>query len=81
MDGNQTDVEVAAAPPLEPEDYYFEGGNIVFTAEYHLKRGCCCGSGCRHCPYGLAGVMSDAEANSVQGAVPPADGEVPPTTG
>ena len=40
---------------LEPEDYYFEGPNIVFTAAYHLKRGSCCGSGCRHCPYGEAG--------------------------
>ena len=38
-------------PSLEPEDYYFEGGNLVFTAAYHLKRGACCGSGCRHCPY------------------------------
>ena len=32
-----------------------EGPNLVFTAQYHLKRGSCCGSGCRHCPYGLAG--------------------------
>jgi hypothetical protein len=38
-------------PALEPEDYYFEGPNMVFTAAYHLKRGYCCGSGCRHCPY------------------------------
>ncbi|MGO9777809.1 MAG: DUF5522 domain-containing protein [Terracidiphilus sp.] len=37
---------------LAPEDYYFEGPLIVFTAAYHLKRGTCCGSGCRHCPYG-----------------------------
>jgi Family of unknown function (DUF5522) len=36
---------------LEPEDYYFEGPYMVFTAAYHLKRGYCCGSGCRHCPY------------------------------
>jgi hypothetical protein len=44
-----------AAPPqpsaLAPEDYYFEGPYLVFTAAYHLKRGYCCGSGCRHCPY------------------------------
>jgi hypothetical protein len=40
-----------APPALEPEDYYFEGPNLVFTAAYHLKRGTCCGSGCRHCPY------------------------------
>jgi len=37
--------------PLEPGDYYMEGPNMVFTAQYHLKRGYCCGSGCRHCPY------------------------------
>jgi hypothetical protein len=24
---------------------------MVFTEAYHLKRGICCGSGCRHCPY------------------------------
>ncbi|KAA6456941.1 hypothetical protein DYQ86_24175 [Acidobacteria bacterium AB60] len=36
---------------LDPEDYYIEDGLIVFTAAYHLKRGYCCGSGCRHCPY------------------------------
>jgi uncharacterized protein DUF5522 len=41
-----------AAPALEPGDFYMEGPNLVFTAAYHLKRGYCCGSGCRHCPYG-----------------------------
>jgi hypothetical protein len=38
-------------PTLEADDFYFEGPNLVFTAAYHLKRGSCCGSGCRHCPY------------------------------
>jgi hypothetical protein len=33
-------------------DYYFsEEGYMVFTEQYHLKRGYCCQSGCRHCPY------------------------------
>jgi hypothetical protein len=36
---------------LAPEDFYLEGPNLVFTAAYHLKRGYCCNSGCRHCPY------------------------------
>jgi hypothetical protein len=36
---------------LEQEDFYIESGRYVFTAAYHLKRGHCCGSGCRHCPY------------------------------
>lgn len=37
----------------EGEDYYLENGLMVFTAKYHLKRGYCCQSGCRHCPYGF----------------------------
>ena len=28
-----------------------ESGLFVFTSAYHLKRGTCCESGCRHCPY------------------------------
>ncbi|MBO0859025.1 MAG: hypothetical protein J2P21_11230 [Chloracidobacterium sp.] len=36
---------------VEGEDFYREGDFIVFTRLYHLKRGYCCGSGCRHCPY------------------------------
>jgi len=33
--------------------YYMENGFIVFTELYHLTRGYCCGSGCRHCAYGF----------------------------
>lgn len=32
-------------------DFYVENGLVVYTAIFHLKRGACCGSGCRHCPY------------------------------
>lgn len=32
-------------------DYYLENGYVVFTESYHKKRGYCCGSGCRHCPF------------------------------
>ena len=32
-------------------DYYIEGERVIFTALAHIKRGNCCGSGCRHCPY------------------------------
>jgi hypothetical protein len=39
--------------PLETGDYYLSSeGYKVFTAQYHLKRGYCCKSNCRHCPYG-----------------------------
>ncbi len=27
-------------------------GLFVFTSAYHLARGTCCDTGCRHCPYG-----------------------------
>lgn len=39
-------------PPLEDGDFYIENGFMVFTRDYHLKRGFCCKSGCRHCPWG-----------------------------
>jgi len=48
----ETQPSAARPEDLDPEDYYFEGPLMVFTAAYHLKRGYCCGSGCRHCPYG-----------------------------
>ena len=39
---------------LSEEDFYLnEDGLMVFTAAYHRKRGYCCQSGCRHCPYGF----------------------------
>jgi hypothetical protein len=31
--------------------YYLEQGKVVFTPEYHITRGYCCGNKCRHCPY------------------------------
>jgi hypothetical protein len=36
---------------LQDIHYYLEGERVVFTALFHLERGQCCGSGCRHCPY------------------------------
>ena len=37
---------------FDKEDYYLtDEGFIVFTEKYHLKRGYCCQSGCRHCPW------------------------------
>jgi hypothetical protein len=41
----------AAGEPgyLDPETGYF-----VFTAAALLAKGECCGSGCRHCPYGTS---------------------------
>jgi hypothetical protein len=44
--------------PREGEDFYWEGPYMVFTAAWHLKRGYCCGSACRHCPFGQKNVPS-----------------------
>jgi len=47
----QDSSESTAQNLVEGTDYYLEEGKYVFTSHYHLKRGYCCGSGCRHCPY------------------------------
>ncbi len=48
------------------EDFYVDpaSGYRVFTEAYHLRRGRCCESGCRHCPFGFR-----KGATQVDGAV------------
>ena len=37
---------------LQNDDFYYgTDGFIVFTENYHLKRGYCCKNNCKHCPY------------------------------
>ena len=37
---------------MEDKDFYvLPDGKIVFTKEFHLRRGNCCGNGCLNCPY------------------------------
>jgi hypothetical protein len=59
-DEREPDVESSADADLPREarpslqegvDYYLENGWFVFTAAFLQKRGYCCESGCRHCPY------------------------------
>jgi hypothetical protein len=54
-DPSRPNVKEGEAPladePLGPEDFYMDGPWLVFTAAYHLRRGYCCNSNCRHCPY------------------------------
>ncbi|MEO8582736.1 MAG: DUF5522 domain-containing protein [Flavitalea sp.] len=35
----------------ESESYSNDDGLTVFTEQFLLSRGYCCGYGCRHCPY------------------------------
>ena len=42
---------------IEGEDFYYnEDGYIVLTEKFHLKKGFCCGNGCKHCPYDFVNV-------------------------
>jgi len=55
---NQSNEKKNKLPPdyklIEGEDYLIdELGRYVFTSVYLLKRGYCCESGCRNCPYGF----------------------------
>lgn len=45
---NEMKIEFAHMP-----EFYIESGFYVFTEKFHIKRGVCCKSGCRHCPYGF----------------------------
>ncbi|XP_066548436.1 uncharacterized protein C1orf53 homolog [Amia ocellicauda] len=36
-------------------------GYVVFTKYAHLQRGKCCGSACRHCPYGQVNVKDPVQ--------------------
>ena len=54
---------------IEGEDFYYEGPYMVFTEKFLRRRGYCCESGCRHCPWGFRrDQRSDAPA-----AVDPAE--------
>ncbi len=73
--------EGASAPEgnqsLRPEDFYMEGQYLVFTAAYHLRRGSCCHSDCRHCPYKVQSFKALPELPPPEPHSPPAP---PPST-
>jgi len=49
----------------DKELYYLENGKVVFTPDYHLKRGYCCGSGCRQCPYHPVGIKGNTKLDEL----------------
>ncbi len=52
---------------VENEDYYYNSqGYIVLTESFHLKKGYCCGNGCRHCPYNYDGVPEPLRSELVK---------------
>jgi hypothetical protein len=47
-------------PLFDDDEFYVnEKGLYVFTAEYLLKRGYCCGNGCTHCPFDYKNVLDN----------------------
>ena len=40
--GGTESTATTAPSELSPEDFYYEGPYLVFTAAYHTKRGYCC---------------------------------------
>ncbi|MBI1223479.1 MAG: hypothetical protein GC180_12820 [Bacteroidetes bacterium] len=56
MPENKSAKKTFTAPsPLREGVHFYsnEQGLMVFTEAYHLERGYCCKSGCKHCPYGF----------------------------
>ncbi|MCA6462095.1 MAG: hypothetical protein IM541_02935 [Chitinophagaceae bacterium] len=52
---------------IEGKDFYYdENGMTVFTPEYHLNKGYCCGHGCRHCPYDYINVPEPRKSYLLQ---------------
>jgi hypothetical protein len=48
---NNNDKNKGEKVKLLPSSFYIEDGKYVFTEEFHLERGYCCGNFCRHCVY------------------------------
>jgi hypothetical protein len=43
----------------DDEEFYInDSGLFVFTADFLLKRGYCCGNGCLHCPFEYKNVIN-----------------------
>jgi hypothetical protein len=48
-------------------DYYTDdSGLLVFTEACHLKRGYCCASGCRHCPWKKLPKADNSQENEIK---------------
>jgi len=45
------DVDLLLGVLTDGKDYYHEGSAMVFTSSYLQRRGYCCDSGCRNCPF------------------------------
>jgi len=42
---------------------------LVFTREFHLKRGYCCTNGCKNCPYSIHNESKITKPDSEDGRI------------
>lgn len=66
LDQDIEDLHTEAFNLGENSYYDPDTGFKVFTAYAHLKRGSCCGSKCRHCPYGWSNVNNSKKCNQTE---------------
>lgn len=59
----------------DEELFYQEGGFVVFTEQYLLNRGYCCGNGCRHCPFDYKAVPEPKRSYLLEKRKKEKDGE------
>ncbi len=52
--------------PDDEEAYSNNNRLIIFTADYLLQRGYCCGNGCRNCPYDYKAVPEPKRSHLLQ---------------
>ena len=50
----------------DDDAYTNNNGLIVFTAEYLLQRGYCCGNGCKNCPFNYKAVPEPRKSHLLQ---------------
>lgn len=55
-------------PLFDDDDTFYvnQEGNYVFTAQYLLQRGYCCGNGCLHCPFDYKNVVDELKKRKLQ---------------
>ncbi|MBP6625422.1 MAG: hypothetical protein KA198_09645 [Chitinophagaceae bacterium] len=55
-------------PLFDDDDTFYvnQEGNYVFTAQYLLQRGYCCGNGCLHCPFDYKNVVDELKKMKLQ---------------
>ena len=50
----------------DDEPFTSSDGLVIFTADYLLQRGYCCGNGCRNCPYNYKAVPEPGRSRLIK---------------